>query len=152
MRRLMVLAMVAVAGCVTAQRPVTLQFGAASEDPTAVVARALAAAGQPPVVVDTTLHLVQSRWEVSNFGYGFVNGMAATLVRRYVATWTKGAAGDVVATVKLELMRCVQGDAWVQNDGREVQGMCETVPEGVPDAFQKELDAAGLSMKAALLK
>ncbi len=152
MRRLTMWAMLGAAGCVTAQRPVTLQFGAANEEPTAVVARALAAAGQPPIVVDPTLHIVQSRWEVSNFGYGFVNGMAATLVRRYTASWTKDSAGAVVATVKLDLMRCVQGDAWVMNDGREVQGMCETVAEGVPDAFQKELDAAGLSMKAALPK
>jgi hypothetical protein len=132
--------------CATTQKPFVFTTPAQSESSIDTVARVLAAEGQSPANVDRQLFLVQTEWKDTGFLYGQVQGVNATVVRRYTVTISPAASGSSVA-VRIDAKRCPQGGFTV--GGTEIRGTCEEAPL-IPESMQKDLDALGAKISRAL--
>ncbi len=128
-----------VAACVSPQTPHSFLTPATTARAIDTVARTLAAEGQAPANVDREAKVVQTEWQNTGFGYGQVQGVNATIVRRYTVTFVMWEAGTNV-TVRVDAKRCAAGD---------VRGACEEA-SGIPGSMQKDLDALAAKLRAAL--
>src|SRR5262245_5571732 len=72
-------------GCAETQRPVS--FGL-KQPPTSLeaIAGALTSLGHNVAASNPQAGVVQTEWRDTGFGYGFINDVGATIVRRYVLT------------------------------------------------------------------
>jgi hypothetical protein len=151
-----VLVAIVCTGCVPAVAQKPVQFTArTTEDPVDVVGRALAASGQTVANADHALKLVQTRWENTGFGYGFVNvavpyphSVGAIIWRRYaVVVVSRGERTDF--TLRAETQRCAEGARTV--DGFNVLGDCTTLwADGLVPDHQEQLEALGAQLRRAL--
>ncbi len=132
---------------VVAQRP--FQFAAAPSKGDAIetVVRTLAANGQASTAVDREAGVVHTRWQDTGFGYGFIGGVRAMIVRRFTVAIAPAAAGSVVA-VRLDAQRCTEGGFTIGD--LDVRGPCEPMAEVVP-AHQHDLDQLGATLQRALV-
>ncbi len=138
-------ALLTLAACTAPQRPVSFTIVTA-EDPVATVARALATEGLPPATVEPQMGLLQTRWEDTGFMYGQVQGLTATVVRRYSVLVTPAERGAKVQ-VRMEAKKCQQGGFSIGET--DVRGPCEVL-DGLVETHQQELDALGRKLAAAL--
>ena len=130
---------VALVACVSPQTPVTFLTPTMPARALDTVVRTLAAEGQSPASVDRQANVVQTEWQNTGFGYGQVQGVNATIVRRYTVTLALWEAGTNV-TVRMDAKRCPAGD---------LRATCEEA-SGIPGSMQKDLDALGAKLRAAL--
>jgi hypothetical protein len=135
-----------VAACGAPQKPFVFTTPSQGDTSIDAVARALAAEGQSPANVDRQLLLVQTEWKDTGFLYGQVQGVNATIVRRYTVTISPAAAGSSVA-VRIDAKRCPQGGFTI--GGTEIRGTCEEAPM-IPESMQKDLDSLGAKISRAL--
>jgi hypothetical protein len=135
------------AGCGgAAPRPLQFTFAAGSEDPMVAVATALTGNGFEPASTDREGGVIATRWEDTGAPAGRLKGQAATIVRRFTATVTKGASSVQVA-LRIEAQRCAKDGFSI---GRHaVHGACEAL-DGLPPPQQEELDRMGASLQQAL--
>jgi hypothetical protein len=137
---------VLISACGAPQKPVTFVTSAKAETAVDTVSRTLAAEGQTPANVDRQLGIVQTEWKDTGFLYGQVQGVNATIVRRYTVTLAPSAAGANV-TLRVDAKRCPQGGYTV--GGTEIRGTCEDAP-AIPESMQTDLDALGAKIRSAL--
>jgi len=138
------------AACHPAQTRHNFQFFAPlkQEDPVPALTRALAAEGLAVAKSDTEAGILQTRWEDTGFGYGFVNGAGATIWRRYsIVIARREGAADI--TVRADTQRCAAGA--ISSDGIEIVGVCTTqFAEGLVSNHQQQLDDLGARLRLAL--
>lgn len=132
--------------CVAQQRPVVFTTSAKVDTGVDSVSRALAADGQAPALVDRNANIVQTEWKDTGFLYGQVQGVNASIIRRYTVTLAPAADGASV-TVRMDLKRCQQGGYSV--GATDIRGACEEITL-VPESMQKDLDALGDKVRSAL--
>lgn len=135
-----------VSACGAPQRPVVFTTSAKVETGVDSVSRALAAAGQTPTHVDRTANIVQTEWKDTGFLYGQIQGVTASVVRRYTVTLAPTTDGSDV-TVRVDLKRCQQGGYSVGLT--EIRGACEEMSL-VPPNMQDDLNAVGEKVRGAL--
>ena len=136
----------AVAACTQAQKPYTFVAPNAPTDAVEITARTLAQSGHEPARVDAATGIVMTKWEDTGFGYGFVQGQEATIVRRFTVTLAKRAAGMEVI-VRQDGKRCQKGGFTLGDV--DVRGPCEAMNE-VVDRHQKDVDDLGARLRQAL--
>jgi hypothetical protein len=134
------------ASCMEPQRPVHFVAPHKADDAVDVVARALASNGHEPSKIDRQTGIVYTRWEDTGFGYGFVQGQKATLVRRYLVTVSRGPSG-VDVLLRSDQKRCQEGGYTIGD--LEVRGAC-VVADGLVAKHQKQLEELGQALQAAL--
>jgi len=110
------------------------------------VSRTLAAEGQTPAATDRAANIVTTEWKDTGFRYGMIQGVSATILRRYTVTLAPAGEGSNV-TVRIDAKRCQQGGFTI--GGTDVRGLCEEQTD-LPGSMQKELDALGAKMRTAL--
>jgi hypothetical protein len=137
---------VVVSACGAPQTPVTFVTSAKGDTALDTVSRTLAAEGQTPVNVDRELGIVQTEWKDTGFLYGQVQGVNATIVRRYTVTLTPAPAGANI-TVRVDAKRCPQGGYTI--GGTEIRGTCEEAG-AIPGKMQTELDTLATKIRGAL--
>ena len=138
----------AIGACAEAQRPYQFTAPTSAEDPVDVVSRALAQSGYAPSGVDRQTGIVVTKWEDTGFLYGKVQGVNATIVRRYTATVAKSPdAGQVQVQLRADVQRCQQGSYAIGDV--EVRGSCERM-DGLVGKHQKELDSLGVKLQQSL--
>ena len=137
------LILLALAACGAPQKPAEI----AGPPPAAARARvsaALAAEGHVPDAANSTDALVVTEWRDTGFGYGFVDGQKATIVRRFLV-----AIGPSSTTVRIDAKKCAVGGYTIE--GVDIRGRCEDTPE-IPGPMQTELDGLAAKVKTALGK
>lgn len=149
MRRLPALALL-LSACLNPQVPYRFVAGLGPSESTEALALAFSQAGQPPAFVDTTLRRVESAWQVTTYPLATIEGQNTVLVSRYVGTWAPAEGGRPDVTVVLELLHCVPATVSVRADGRDVDGTCEVVEGGVPEAFQQGVNELGARVRDAM--
>ena len=150
----MLLAAVVAAGCAApnlAKKPVLFSAKTA-DDPVDLVTRAFALAGQTVTTMDHQLNIVQTRWENTGFGYGFVDvggfSVGAVIWRRYTAIISRKADQADVA-LRADTQRCAESAR--TEDGLNVLGNCTTLwADGLVPEHQQELEALGERVRVAL--
>ncbi|GAC1353102.1 MAG: hypothetical protein NVS3B20_18110 [Polyangiales bacterium] len=126
--------------CGAPQAPYRFTAQSASLD---VAVRTLAGDGQEMATVDSTAGVVQTKWGDTGFMFGEIQGVTATLVRRFVVVMAPGGA----VTVRMDLKRCQrQGLTLGETD---VRGICE-VTDTVPGTMQEELNRIGGHIEQAM--
>lgn len=135
-----------VSACGAPQRPVVFTTSAKVETGVDSVSRALAADGQTPALVDRNANIVQTEWKDTGFLYGQIQGVTASVVRRYTVTLAPTPDGANV-TVRVDLKRCQQGGYSV--GATDVRGACEEMSL-VPPSMQDDLNSVGEKVRAAL--
>lgn len=146
----------ALAGCLLPAPPYTLQLASAPSAPALeAIAGALSACGQPVEERDAA-GVLATRWQDTGVIYGDLDGMTATLVRRYRVEWSASApaegapatTGTAAAdggrlTLRSEAVRCVRG-AWRVSaaSSHRPSGLCDAVP-GVMSGQRSEQQALG---------
>ena len=142
------------AGCAAAQVPVHFTLDAAKPDPIDVVVRTLATEGLTAGPLNREAGTLQTVWQDTGFGYGFVDvrgpdgqmqSVGATIVRRYTIVLVPKQAG-VEVTVRADLQKCASGT--LDASGGLGQG-CQRLDDMVPK-HQDELNALGHELEAAL--
>jgi hypothetical protein len=152
-----VAAALALSSCIPelVRRPVQFTSGALQEDPVQSVIRTLTAQGQTVAQADPQVGIVQTRWENTGFGYGFVSvgqpyprNEPAVIWRRYTVTLVRReAVADV--TVRADTQRCTR-DAQTL-DGVNILGPCTTLyADGLVPDHQQQLEALGAQLRASL--
>jgi hypothetical protein len=134
------------AACSQAQRPYAFFAPERTEAPIDRVVGALTRSGHPPVVVKPAAGLVQTRWEDTGFLYGQIDGVPATLLRRYTVTLLL-AAGGAEVNLRADEVRCPRG-AFVLSETAWA-GACQSF-DGVVPAHQEELDRLGEKLERIL--
>jgi hypothetical protein len=130
-------------------RPVQFSAGPGGDDLFVDVTRALVANGQTVAIADEKLGIVQTRWENTGFGYGFLDdGRGAVIWRRYsVVVAKRDAKADV--TVRADTQRCAESATTA--DGVNIDGVCTKMfTEGLVPDHQQQLDALGTQLRTAL--
>jgi hypothetical protein len=123
------------AGCYHPQQIYQFTAPQQPEDPVAIVARAMAASGQAPALVDPQLGIVQSRW--GNTGFSWL---------RYTATVARGPDGAAVS-LRADSQFCDQGA--FSSDGMNVVGNCRANTLGIAKPEQEQLTALGTQLEHA---
>jgi len=130
------------------QRPYQFTAAAQPEDPIQALTRILVANGQTPVQGDPQAGIIQTRWENTGFGYGFIHSAPASIWRRYSVTVAR-REGSADVTVRADTQRCVEGASTL--DGINILGDCTTqFAEGLVPAHQRQLDELGARLRSAL--
>ncbi len=150
-RSLVVLAL-AFGACIPAlvNHPVQFASPMAGDGAIDAITRSLAVNGQTVAMADRQVGIVQTRWENTGFGYGFVGATSAPAViwRRYTIVIGPAASG-VTLTVRADTQRCVQG--LTTTDGVNLIGECTTLyAEGLVPEHQAALESLGAQLKQAL--
>jgi hypothetical protein len=135
-----------VVSCGAPQKPVTFVTAARAETAVDTISRALATRGLPAAKVDRQANVVQTKWKDTGFLFGQVQGVNATIVRRYVVTLGPSAEGTSVV-VSVDTKRCAQGGYNIAD--MEVRGACEELPT-IPAGMQNDLEALAATIRAAL--
>lgn len=153
---LLLLPLLSSTGCVPAQaqRPVQFTVPLPAEDPFQILTRALVANGLTPIQGDPQAGVIQTRWENTGFGYGFVGGgtgaesQGANIWRRYAITLARQRDGlDIL--VRADIQRCAEGSSSL--DGANILGNCTTAfTEGLVPDHQRALDDLGRRLRASL--
>ncbi|MDC3987692.1 hypothetical protein KEG57_44920 [Polyangium jinanense] len=128
------------------QQPYRFTAASADGDPADVVARHLASEGYSPANVDKEVGLVQTQWQDTGLGYGFVQDTPATLVRRFTVTIARTANGNDIL-LRADLQRCPKGRFTIDSTG--VRGPCVAAEEHY-EQNQQELDGLGARLRTAL--
>jgi hypothetical protein len=136
----------ALAACVSPQRPYHFVAPHLADDVADTVARTLAAQGHQPAKIDRRAGIITTKWENTGFRYGFVMNKPATLVRRYTVTIAPGSVGDEV-TVRQDGKRCQELGYYIEEP--EVLGIC-VVEGSLVEQHQQELDSLGQTIQGAL--
>ena len=108
------------------------------------ISTALTSAGQSVAATNPGAGIVQTEWRDTGFGYGFVQGAAATVVRRYVVTVSQQPTTTVVQ-VRADVQKCAQATV----RPTEVIGTCEPM-DGLVPKHQDELNVLGAQLKQSL--
>jgi hypothetical protein len=127
-----------------AQQQQAYRFALAQPPPVDNIATALTSAGQSVAATNPGAGIVQTEWRDTGFNYGFVQGAAATIVRRYVVTVLRQPAQTVVQ-VHADVQKCAQATV----KPTEVIGTCEAM-EGLVPKHQDELNVLGVQLKQTL--
>lgn len=138
------LALLTLSACTQAQRPYSFRTPATGATATVTVARVLADEGYEPRSADENPGLIQTKWKESmdSCYHPGPDARTAYVVRRYTATLApSGGASDV--TLRLEAKCC-------PDTGIPAAELNCSELEGAHDAQQKELDALGAKVQAAL--
>ena len=90
--------------------------------------------------------VIQTRWEDTGFGFGYVQREPATIVRRYVAALQQTPQGTIV-TIRGEAQKCAQGGFSVGDT--DVRGPCERL-SGLIDQHQADLEVLGQRVQESL--
>ena len=141
MKRSAIALALVLAACGAPQKPAEIA-GPPPADAWARVSAALAAEGHVPDAANSTDALVVTEWRDTGFGYGFVDGQKATIVRRFLV-----AIGPTSTTVRVDAKRCAVGGFTI--DGVDVRGRCENISE-IPGPIQEELDGVAAKVKTSL--
>ncbi len=137
------------------KRPVQFAAPTHDTDPLDDIQRALVTQGLSITNTDPRLGIVQTRWENTGFGYGFVDiaspvrhTVGAQIWRRYsVVVARHDSTADV--TVRADVQRCAEGST--TPDGVYIDGACTTMfADGLVPDHQAQLDALGEQLKTAL--
>jgi len=128
------------------QTPYRFTVAPAEGEPVDVVARHLASEGHSPANVDKELGIVQTQWQDTGFGYGFVNGVGATIVRRFTVTIARTANGSDIV-LRADQQRCQRGNFIIDDTG--VRGTCVAMDE-VVERGQKEIDELGARLRTVM--
>jgi hypothetical protein len=110
------------------------------------VSRTLAAEGHGQGTVDRQAGIAYSQWKDTGFLFGQVQGVSASIVRRFTVILAPSGDGSSVV-VRMDAKRCAQGGYSIE--GSEVRGPCEEMTD-IPGSFQEEVDALGGKIKQAL--
>lgn len=148
--RLPLAAAVLLSACFHPQVPYRFLAGLGPSEPTEALALAFSQAGQPPATVEPSRRRVESAWQVTSYPLSTLDGQNTVLVTRYVGTWAPAEAGRPDVTVVLELLHCAQATVAVRPDGRDVDGRCEVVEGGIPEAFQAGVNELGARVRDAM--
>lgn len=140
------LAALAIFGCASPQRPYSFHVDRADEGLIADVVQALAANGQEAALIDPAARVVHTTWQDTGFMYGEVQGVTATIVRRYTATVRPEASGAIVM-LRMDAQRCARGLYAIE--GTALTGGCEVLDGLVPD-HQGELDRMGRDVQSTM--
>lgn len=142
MRRLLWLSLLI--GC--AQEQHAYRFALAQPPPTLVdnISAALSSAGQNVATANPSTGVVQTEWRDTGFGYGYVQGAAATVVRRYIVTVLK-QPNQTIVQVHADVQKC----AGAIVKPTEVTGSCEQI-DGLVPKHQEELNVLGAQLKGTL--
>jgi len=127
-------------GCSHAQLPYQFMAPSSANAPADDVARLLAQEGRTPALIDAQAGIVQTSWENTGFMYGQVQGVTATIWRRYTVTLAQSPEGHRVV-VRADVQRCAQGAT--SHDGAHVMGSCEGLGDSLVPAHQQELERLG---------
>jgi hypothetical protein len=152
-RSLLVLFALVVSACIPAlvNHPVQFASPMAGDGAVDAIARSLAVGGQTVAMADRQVGIVQTRWENTGFGYGFVGGanLPAVIWRRYTIVIGPASSG-VTLTVRADTQRCVQGRT-TTTDGVNLNGECTTLyADGLVPEHQAALESLGAQLKQAL--
>src|SRR5437763_1112928 len=93
------------AGCAQQQQP----YRFALPQPPAtldVVSGALASLGQPVAATNAAAGVLQTEWRDTGFGYGYIQSVPATIVRRYIVTVAAGPPSGANVLVRAEVQKC----------------------------------------------
>lgn len=143
--RKLALSMLLLVGCAAPQRPISFSLAPRAGDPVDAVVRELALAGLAATSVDRQTGIVRTAWQDTGYLYGQLNGVTASIVRRYAVIVAAGASG-VEVTVRADTQRCAQGTFNVLTpDG----GVCEGM-DGLVPRHQEELNALAARLRADL--
>src|SRR5262245_16528531 len=74
------------------------------------VVRALAVQGVSAALIDPQAGIIHGPWQDTGFLYGSIDGVAASIVRRYIVILQPAAQG-VEVVVRADTQRCAQGSA-----------------------------------------
>lgn len=151
-RSLVVFLALVVSACIPAlvNHPVQFASPMAGDGAIDAIARSLAVTGQTVAMADRQVGIVQTRWENTGFGYGFVGGAnsPAVIWRRYTIVIGPAASGATL-TVRADTQRCVQG--LTTTDGVNLLGECTTLyADGLVPEHQAALESLGAQLKQAL--
>ncbi len=136
-------------------RPVTFSAANLQADPIQPLVRTLVANGQSVAQVDPQAGIIQTRWENTGFGYGFVevevpypHTTGATIWRRYSVILVPQPAGAQV-TVRADTQRCAQDAASL--DGINLTGSCTRLgADGLVPDHQQQLEDLAAQLRGAI--
>lgn len=134
-----------IVGCAHEQQPARFTLAQPGTTLDAVVG-ALTSLGQNVAATNPAAGVVQTEWRDTGFGYGFIQNVPATIVRRYVVTVSAQPGGTQVL-VRADVQKCAQATV----TPTAVSGPCEAV-DGLVPKHQQELDALGAQLRQSLAK
>lgn len=113
MKRLTLVVLFALSGCLQPLHRYSLSpIVGSDEERTTALARAFAAAGAEPEVVDPRLAMVASTWQTP-----FGSNQGSTWTRRWVATFNQ--MGAVTIRAEIKICRTFQGCTDIKNEASE---------------------------------
>ena len=110
-----------------------------------VVAGALASLGQPVAASNPAAGVLSTEWRDTGFGYGYIQSVPATIVRRYIVTVASAQPSGASVQVRAEVQKC----AGAAVTATTVSGPCEQI-DGLVPKHQEELNALGAQLRQSL--
>jgi len=135
--------------CASPQRPYhfTLPSSSTMVQTLPTMRAVLAENGLETVFIDEEAGIMRTRWMDTGFLYGKVQGLSATLVRRYAIVLIPQSDGSLGLTLRAEVKRCAQDGFEVS--GEMVTGACESV-HGLVSTHQNDLNTLGTQLQARI--
>lgn len=133
--------------CTAPQQPYRFSLSTDKTQAMPNLRAALAENGHETEYIDEEAGIIRTRWMDTGFLFGEVQGLDATVVRRYTVILVAQADGSVGLTLRADTKRCAQDGFEVA--GEMITGACEVMTELV-GPHQDELTQLGIQLQQRL--